>query len=86
MENLTAEQKRKLNNINMVRSTVGVAGNLAGAYLAYKKGSGFWGYVGYIILGGIVGGGIAYIATMPFAGKVVNEIDGASKSNTTENK
>ena len=44
-KNLTPAQKKKFNNIILVRSAAGVAGNLAGAFMAYKKGSGFWGYV-----------------------------------------
>jgi hypothetical protein len=38
-------------------SAVSLLGTVGGCFLAYKKGSGVWGYVGYgLLLGGIVGG------------------------------
>ncbi len=44
-----------MSNINTtaVASSVGV---VAGAVIAYKKQKGFWGYVGFMVLGSIVGG------------------------------
>jgi hypothetical protein len=79
---LTAQQKRRFNNIMMIRSTGGVAGNIAGAYFAYKKNLGFWGYVGHILLGGLVIGGLTYIATMPAAGKLLNEAETKTDTQT----
>jgi hypothetical protein len=32
------------------------AGIITGAVIAYKKEKGFWGYVGFMLLGSIVGG------------------------------
>lgn len=38
-------------------SAVSLLGTVGGCFLAYKKGSGVWGYIGYgLLLGGIVGG------------------------------
>lgn len=58
--------KVSLNNSKFAMgiSTIGFVGGLG---YAYKKGSGFWGYVGWSflgsILGGIAGGGIDKVAT-----------------------
>lgn len=35
-----------------------LAGSLAGLALAHKQGKGFWGYVGYWLLGSIVGSAV----------------------------
>lgn len=36
-------------------------GNVAGIIVAVKRKSGFWGGVGWFLLGGLAGGGIGYI-------------------------
>ena len=42
-----------------IATAVSLLGTGAGCYLAYKKGSGVWGYIGYgFLLGGILGWGI----------------------------
>lgn len=39
---------------------VGLIGNLAGLYIAYKQKKSFWGYAGYFLLGGISGSVVGY--------------------------
>lgn len=64
----------KNNNVTMALSSVGAIGGL---YYAFKKGKGFWGYVGFFILGSIAGN---------LAGNVVTAVipqpktDGATES------
>ncbi len=68
---LTADEKAKLlRNIYAINIFAGSVGTLAGIGFAYKKGSKFWGYVGYILLGGIVFGTIGAIATIPMTTKL----------------
>ena len=49
---------KKINNITGIGSSVGFAGGLI---YAFKKGKGFWGYVGFGILFSIIGGAGAKI-------------------------
>lgn len=72
---LTTEDKTKLETtVLAIQSAAGTIGTLGGVYLAYKKNKGFWGYVGFMFLGGIVGGSIGYLATLPMRAKLtVNE-------------
>ena len=72
---LTVEQKQKLIRLMMIRYGAATAGSVAGAILAYRQKQRFWGYVGYMLLGSIVVGGIATIALLPAAGKLVVEIE-----------
>ena len=55
---LDATKAAKSQVIPTVFSSVGLLGGL---YYAHKKGSGFWGYVGYAILGSVVLGTVGQI-------------------------
>lgn len=75
MATLTAQEQKELaNKIFAIRASAATLGNVAGLYLAYKKESGFWGYIGYMLLGGIVCGSLAYVGTMPMAKKLADSI------------
>lgn len=61
----TTSDKKEVETVTIGNGIAGTVGNLAGAgfglYYAHKKGSGFWGYVGYMMLfgtGGWIGGTI----------------------------
>lgn len=71
---LTNEQRKKLVQIYAIRSVASTVGAIGGAYLAYKKEKGFWGYVGFMLLGSIVVGGAVSIATMPMRMKLANDM------------
>lgn len=45
--------------------TYGLAGlgNVAGLIIAVKRKSGFWGGLGWFLLGGMAGGALGYVAT-----------------------
>lgn len=69
---LTDEQRSKLVQIYAIRSVASTVGAIGGAYFAYKKDKGFWGYVGFMILGSFVVGGLVGIATMPMRAKIAD--------------
>lgn len=71
---LTDEQRKKLVQIYAIRSVASTVGAIGGAYMAYKKEKGFWGYVGFMLLGSIVVGGLVGIATMPMRAKLAEEM------------
>lgn len=85
---LTDEQRKKLVQIYAIRSVASTVGVISGAYLAYKKDKGFWGYVGFMILGSIVIGGLVSVATMPMRTKLANDmlksVDEQKKKNETQ--
>jgi hypothetical protein len=75
MAQLTAQEQKELaNKIFAIRASAATLGNVGGLYLAYKKSSGFWGYIGYMLLGGVVFGSLAYVATMPLAKKLADSL------------
>ena len=49
--------------IHRTRLALGILGKAAGLVYAYASGKGFWGYVGFYLLGGMIGGGIGYLLT-----------------------
>ena len=53
--------------VNRTQFALGFLGNAAGLIYAYAQGKGFWGYVGFYILGGMVGSGLGYLLTKPIA-------------------
>ncbi len=67
--------QRKINNINYTRIAIGGIGNIAGLVYAFHKKKGFWGYVGFMLLGGIVLGTTAMVATMPMTANAQNDLD-----------
>jgi hypothetical protein len=57
---------KDLNNSNKADKTLTILstiGGLAGLYYAYSKKKSFWGYVGFMALGGIVGSLVANVVT-----------------------
>lgn len=64
---------RRTTNLLMVRTAGSSAGLIAGLVFAYKKGSHFWGYVGFALLGTLVIGGAIGILTLPIAGGIVKD-------------
>lgn len=68
---LTEIEKKKIaTNILMIRYAAGSIGTIGGAVIAYKKQKGFWGYIGFMLLGSILVGSIATVATIPMASKI----------------
>ena len=51
--------------ITRARLGLGILGNAAGIAYAVSRKSGFWGYVGWFILGGMIGSGVGYIVSKP---------------------
>lgn len=72
-----AEKKQLAKNILTIRMIAGGIGTFGGAAYAFKKQKGFWGYVGFILLGSIITGAIATVATAPMAAKL--EVDEITK-------
>lgn len=81
---LTPEQKSKILNLTYIQSGSSLAGLVAGLIFAYKKKKGFWGYVGFGILGSMIFGGVAWIVTIPMKKKIVMSIDTNGSSNKSE--
>jgi hypothetical protein len=54
------QEYKKSDKTLTIFSTIG---GLAGLYYAYSKGKGFWGYVGFMVLGGIAGSLVANVVT-----------------------
>ena len=61
----------KNNTTTMVFASIGALGGL---YYAFKKGKGFWGYAGFLVLGSIAG---------HLAGNIVTSIVPSLKSDAT---
>ncbi len=73
---LTASQIQRIANIQLVQSSVAVLGSIGGLIYAKKTGGGFWRYVGYWIVGGLVAGIPAMLVATPFKNKILKETDG----------
>lgn len=71
----TRKAQLQLKGLNMYRQMAYGTGTIAGAYVAYQKGLGFWGYVGHMLLGSILIGGTFYVATTPFEAKFKRTIE-----------
>jgi uncharacterized membrane protein YfcA len=61
----------KTNNTTLILAS---AGALGGLYYAFKKGKGFWGYAGFLVLGSIAG---------HLAGNIVTSVVPKLKSDST---
>lgn len=61
----------KTNNTTLILAS---AGSLVGIYYAFKKGKGFWGYAGFLVLGSIAG---------HLAGNIVTSVVPSLKSDAT---
>lgn len=55
------------------RHTGVIIGLIVGLIFAYKRKSGFWGYVGFGLLGAVVIGEITTLAGFPKSNKINNE-------------
>jgi hypothetical protein len=53
-EKRDADAPKSLSSYSTVYKAT-AAGNIAGLIAAYKRRSGFWGYVGYFLVGGLLG-------------------------------
>lgn len=75
MAQYTVEQQKKLNTLVTIAYAGGILGLIVGLIFAYKRKSGFWGYVGFGILGSVIIGGITKLALLPAANKLDNEAE-----------
>jgi hypothetical protein len=69
-----AKEGNKFDKTVSILSTIGALGGL---YFAYSKKKGFWGYVGFMVLGGIAGS---------LAGNIVNGIRKKKTTSSSDNK
>jgi len=53
-----------LSKANMIIGGLGSLGFAGGLFYAYKKGSSFWGYVGFGLLGSMAGSAVGTIASL----------------------
>lgn len=75
MAEYTIEQRKKLNTLIAIAYAGGTIGLIAGLIFAYKRKSGFWGYVGFGILGSVLIGAATRLALIPAANKLDNEAE-----------
>ena len=71
------QESKKTDKTLTIISTIGALGGL---YYAYSKKKGFWGYVGFMVLGGIAGSLVANVVTKMKKPKLA---DATQKDNTT---
>jgi hypothetical protein len=79
LENYTPEQRKKLRTLYAIAYAGATIGLIVGLIVAYKRKTGFWGYVGFGILGSIVIGGVTKLALLPAANKLDNQADESNK-------
>lgn len=65
--------KRKELNLQAIRLAGSTIGGIAGLVYAFKGKKGFWGYVGFMLLGSIVIGGTVALATLPASKNILLE-------------
>lgn len=75
---LTPNQKARINNINMIAGSIALIGSIGGVVYAKKTGGGFWRYVGYWIVGGLVIGVPARLVALPFKNGILKAGDKAT--------
>lgn len=71
--NLTPNQEERYKNINYLVGSIALIGSIGGVIYANKTGGGFWRYVGFWIVGGLVTGVPARIIATPFKNKILKE-------------
>lgn len=81
-ETLTPNQKARINNIDMITSSIALLGSIGGIMYAKKTGGGFWRYVGYFIVGGMVTGIPSRLVALPFKNAILKK--GDTQTATTE--
>ena len=72
---LTDNQKARINNIDMITSSIALLGSIGGIMYAKKTGGGFWRYVGYFIVGGMVTGIPSRLVALPFKNAILKKGD-----------
>ena len=70
-----AELKGKARGAMMTRYGIAGAGFVAGLIFANQRGTKFWGYVGYGLLGSMIGGTAGYFIAAPKVNAVVTELE-----------
>ena len=84
-ETLTPNQKARINNINMITGSIALLGAIGGVMYAKRTGGGFWRYVGYWIVGGMVTGIPARLVALPFKNNILKKADTQNQqTGTTE--
>jgi hypothetical protein len=72
---LTPNQQERIRNIQGVQMGVSLIGSIGGVIYAKRTGGGFWRYVGYWILGGLITGVPAALIAVPLKNKILKESD-----------
>lgn len=72
---LTENQQQRINNLESIQWSVALLGNISGIVYANKTGGGFWRYVGYIIVGGLMFGIPAALVMTPFKNNILKQAD-----------
>lgn len=70
-----AEINGKIRSTRLAQYGAATLGNIAGIVYAKKTGGGFWRYLGFMFLGGIVVGGGAYMVSSQVVNKYVTELE-----------
>jgi hypothetical protein len=60
---ITTRDKNSLSTATKLRFGIGLCGSVAGILVAVHRKSGFWGGVGWWIVGGMAGGALGWIVT-----------------------
>ena len=84
MSNLSDSKKERLSNIVSAQQAIGLLGNVGGIIYANKTGGGFWRYVGYALLGGLIVGIPTMLVANNFKNKILKEAD--TNTNSESNK
>lgn len=74
-ETLTANEKARINNIDMITGSIALLGAIGGVMYANKTGGGFWRYLGYWIVGGLATGLPARVVALPFKNAILRKGD-----------
>ena len=77
-------KKERLSNIVLTQQAIGLLGNVGGIIYANKTGGGFWRYVGYSLLGGLIVGIPTMLVANHFKNKILKEPD--TNTNSESNK
>jgi hypothetical protein len=84
--NLTENQKQRIQNIDLIVGSVALLGAIGGVIYAKRTGGGFLRYVGYWIVGGLVAGIPSRLVATPFKNKILKDADeGVVKSGKNTN-
>lgn len=74
--NLTdAEIQGKIRSLMLTNAGIGVVGTAVGFVYANRTGGGFWRYVGFGLLGGMITGAITYFTTYQSINSYATELE-----------